>query len=113
MKKFFSTLLVLMTLSSAALAYEGIAVLGLDGKTTIQQLNGSCDEDAPQPTNGKADTCDSKGKGCPSGYVALKKYCWGGWRHGFYHCGTACKERQPDCVWGHNSYICNNGMGPQ
>ncbi len=97
--KFLSTLVLMIAfLGSAAHAYQGTLQFSKDGSFVIKPLTAKCAPDVASLENAPA-TCDSAGHSCPEGYTSTRKYCWGGWSHGFYHCGYAC-DKKPDCTYG-------------
>ncbi|MEK2690566.1 hypothetical protein [Bdellovibrio sp. GT3] len=113
--RFLSTLLLLSVLGfGSAQAYQGTLQMTADGSVVLNPLAAKC-SDVPQPA--AADemelqrACDPAGKTCPDGYVNSRKYCWGGWKKGIYHCGYACNARA-NCKWApHGDYKCDYGRG--
>ncbi|QDK45235.1 hypothetical protein DOM22_08740 [Bdellovibrio sp. ZAP7] len=106
--KFLSTLVLLFAfLGSAAHAYQGTLEFTQDGSVVVKPLSVKCTPDIADQDNAPS-SCVPTGKDCPEHYTHSRKYCWGGWKRGFYHCGYAC-NRKAECKWGpHGDYKCGN-----
>lgn len=101
MKKMISTVLLAMVLlgSLTASAYQGVLVENDNGISVIQPLKQYCED---SPTD---EYCFPRSGRCPEGWSEASKYCWGGWKRGFYRCGPACRDKRP-CEWGDHSDRC-------
>lgn len=109
--KFLSTLVLLFAfMGSAAQAFQGTMHLAADGSVIVKPLTAKCTPDVASLEDGPV-SCDANGKTCPEGYTRARKYCWGGWSKGFYHCGFAC-DQKPDCTYGpYKNPKCGNPGG--
>lgn len=112
--RFLTFIFLLMTAFAAtqANAYQGVMIPGENGEVIIQPLTSIC-EQTPAPTSDDMTLgyCDPQTMACPNGYKAVPKYCWGGFKKGFYQCGHACREKNPKCRWGDYSDPCRRGGG--
>lgn len=106
--KFLSTLILMIAfLGSTAQAFEGTMHFAADGSVVIKPLAVKCTPDIADQEDPPT-SCSPTGKKCPAHYTYSRKYCWGGWRKGFYHCGYACNILQ-ECKWGpHGDKTCGN-----
>ncbi|WP_413587346.1 hypothetical protein [Bdellovibrio sp. HCB274] len=106
--KLLSMLILSLTIFAAsAQAYEGTMQYSADGSFLIKPLAAQCTPDIGDQVSPPS-SCKPSGKACPEGYTRSRKYCWGGWKKGFYYCGVACNRLQ-NCKWGpHGDYKCGN-----